>query len=434
MIQANAFWSELKRLGIHSESRVLLALSGGMDSVVLFHLLKNARIAFSAAHVNYGLRGTASDGDEAFCRELCAQFHIPCFVYNAKAEMEARTHTSIQEAARDIRYRFFNELLEKEGFNGIATAHHANDSVETFFVNLLRGSGAQGLGGIPDRNGEIIRPMLSFSKAEVEAYAQQNRLPFREDASNQKDDYLRNRIRHHVIPALNKTDPSAISRVQETMAKLSAEAELLSLLLQEKFPSTWDKTAISLFRAFPLSVRATVLFKRFQALGLNYSQAQDMAEALEGIPGKRFYTATHRLLIDREYIVAEPQETAPKEAIFISNESIEIPGYKTVISSPSELELVKNSAYAYIDLNTLSFPLVWRAIEAGDSMVPMGMKGKKKISDILIDTKKTRFEKENLHVLCSGSEIVWLEGFRVSDSSKITAQTSRILCLIPEKL
>lgn len=421
-------WAGFK---IPSDATLLLAFSGGADSTALFHLLRESGIPFSAAHVNYGLRGEESQNDEAFCKALCKAHSIPLYLYGAADEMKS-SGASIQEKARTIRYRFFNELVADNGFNFILTAHHSGDSIETFFINLLRGSGVNGLSGIPEKNGNIIRPLLHFSKAELTAYLHQMGQGFREDASNGKDDYLRNRIRHHLLPSMEKVNSLAGERVLQSMEHLSADSALLGYFIAREFPVSIDKTAIETCLKFPAELRAPLLFQRFRSIGLQAAQALQLAVALEGIPGKQFYCGNHRMLIDREYILAEEITPAEMPDILIDETDLSIPGYSLQVIPTEEAKPLMGGTGFLLDMDTLKFPLRWRKILPGDSMIPLGMKGRKNISDILIDQKTDRFSKEKLHVLCSGDEIVWLESFRISDSSKITAHTSRVLYIFPE--
>lgn len=435
---AQRFQLALQQTGVLPQSRVLLAFSGGLDSTVLFHLLKDANVSFAVAHVNYGLRGASSNSDEAFCHGLAQENGVPFYAHLAKAEMEQRPGgVSVQELAREIRYRFFTQLCEEHGFTHVLTAHHANDSVETFFVNLLRGTGIQGLGGIPAENGRILRPLLNFTSEELENLAAENRWEYRTDASNEKDDYLRNRLRHHVLPALQQAEPEYLERLTRSMTNLSNEAQLLDALLNLHFTEPIERTAKASVTVFAPALRATVLFKRFGPLGLTYSQAQDMAAALEGIPGKLFLTPTHRLLLDREYILAESTAAASAsvvagaETVWLKEGDM-LPGYRVSILPAQGFVIPQTTEAAFLDADKLQFPLLWRPIKTGDSMQPLGMAGHKKVSDLLSNAKMDRFAKGKLHVLCSGDEIVWLEGIRIADSSKISPQTGRILCIIPE--
>lgn len=429
------FARSLAHLGVGAQSKVLLALSGGLDSTVLFHLLRQAGVPFAAAHVNYGLRGPDSVADETFCAQLCQDAGVTFYVHDAEYEMQNRPGgVSLQELAREIRYRFFGTLFQTAGFTHIATAHHANDSAETFFVNLLRGTGLNGLRGIPAVNGVTVRPLLDFTRAELEAYVHTQGLAHREDTSNLKDDYLRNRIRHHVVPALETAESDALERMAESMRHLSAEADLLETLLQQHFPEPFSHTPKDAVRRFPERLWPTVIFRRFRPLGLNAHQAEQMALALGGMAGKLFYTPTHRLLVDREAILAEEISERETSGIRLENENAHIPGYRICILPFGDVTVSKDNACAFLDADTLTFPLTWRPIRTGDAMQPLGMRGRKKISDILTDNKTDLFAKERLNVLCNGDEIVWMEGFRIADSSKITAQTCRVLCIIPEKL
>lgn len=431
-ITPKVFWERLKSLDISEDTHCLLALSGGADSVTLFHLLVGARVPFSAAHVNYGLRGSDSQADEQFCADLCAQKQVPFYLYDAKSEMENRT-VSLQEEARNIRYRFFDKLVREHDFKYILTAHHANDSFETFFVNLLRGTGINGLKGIPEKNGNRRRPLLPLTQSDISALLRENGWEHRHDKSNEKDDYLRNRIRHHVLPAIEKSDGNAVARLGETMVKLSAEADLLDFFMKSHFTENEDYMSKHSLLFFPEAIRPTVVFRLYRNVGINYSQAMEIARALTAIPGKVFSTDTHRILVDRDFVFIQPVNETFEDALSITEQGT-IPGYKMAYLSKDKVEFSGNPDVAYLDADTLRFPLTWRLVRLGDFMIPMGMKGKKKISDILVDTKKTRFEKERIHVLCNGNEIIWLEGFRVSDSSKITAHTSRVLRIMPEKL
>jgi len=426
------FYQRLQWLQISSEKRPLLALSGGLDSVVLFHLLCGAKVGFSAAHVNYGLRNDASDGDEQFCRELCQKNGIPFFSYDAKAEMET-AKKGTQEAAREIRYAFFRTLCITENFTQVLTAHHANDSVETFFINILRGSGIEGLRGIREENVNIFRPLLSFPRKELEAYAKENNIAHREDASNAKDDYLRNRLRHYVIPAIETTDGKAVERIIGTMRNISNEADLLNFFIKSSFPESISTTEKAKVLSFPEELRPIVIFKRFQRIHLTYSQAEDVSMALYGTSGRQFFTSTHQILVDRDLILAEEMTESPMEELTI-NPYDQIPGYRVSTIPISEFRLDTNTFCAFLDADKITYPLVWRFVKTGDAMVPFSMKGRKKISDIFIDSKLDRYSKAKRHVLCCGDEIVWLEGYRINDSSKITPQTSRVLCIIPEKL
>ncbi|MCG9911165.1 MAG: tRNA lysidine(34) synthetase TilS [Flavobacteriales bacterium] len=432
----NSFLQQCKdsitRSGITASSKPLLALSGGVDSSVLFHVLCSLQIPFAAAHVNYRLRGTDSENDEAFCRTLCQNQHIPFHVLHAPAEL--KNQSSIQEKAREIRYTFFESLIREHHYTHILTAHHADDSVETFFINLVRGAGIQGLKGIPESSGNRVRPLIQCTKAEVLRYAAEHNISYREDVSNQKDQYLRNRIRHHVIPALEKIETGAIHSISESLDKVASESDLLQFFVNQYKDDSLDSVSKEQIFTLPEKLRSVFLFRFFQPYGIRFSQAETLAGLLHTTSGKKVITAGYQIWAERERFIAIPHSAEKEIAIVMDEDEIQIPGYKTEIQSVAGFTINPNPRMAFLDVERLEFPLIWRKWEPGDQMIPLGMKGKKNVSDILIDRKLEMKDKDKVHVLCSGGHIVWLEGLRIADSSKISEHTTRILAIVPENM
>lgn len=428
------FQETVKGFALVPDRPVLLAFSGGGDSVALFHLLRLSGIPFAAAHVNYGLRGEESDADALFCAELCERFSVPFFIHVCDADTFS-AHTGIQEKARDIRYAFFRRLTAEHNFSGIFTAHHADDQAETVLLNLFRGTGLKGLGGMSGSRDGIFRPLLKFSKSQLNDFLRSQGFEWREDSSNLKNDYARNRLRNRVLPLLTQEFPASVGNINATSARLKSDKALLDHLLNERFDIHENQISVAALTALPETLRATALLHILSPYGIQADTAENLARLVsEGHTGKMILTPTHRFLVDRQYILISEAEKSPSsEAILVQETNPEIPGYLVKWMTPWELTFPADGRNAYLDADTLTFPLTWRLWQPGDRMIPLGMKGSKKVSDLLTDAKKDRFRKEKIHVLLSGGRIVWLEGIRQADSSKITADTSRVFAVLRKK-
>ncbi len=428
------FQAHFNAFGLPSDKPVLLALSGGSDSMALFHLFRLSGIRFGAAHVNYGLRGAESDGDARFCRQTCEEYGIPFFLHTCGPGTFAKS-SGIQEKARGIRYDFFRALTEKQGFSGIFTAHHAEDRTETVLLQLFRGTGMKGLTGMKDRHDGVYRPLLEFTKAELMHFLEDNAFSWREDSSNLKNEYSRNRIRNKLLPLLRDVFPAAELGIRETASHLAADAELFDFLLKNYGLINPQGISISALSMLPPELRATAIFHVTRPFGLTYEQAHGLSRAVNGnMTGKTMLTATHRLLVDRDLILIAPLTEEKQEIIYLSDQLTPgLPGYSVKYISRDEIADLGDRTKAYLDADTLNFPLVWRIRESCDRMQPLGMNGSKKVSDLLTDQKINRFAKERTHVLICGGKIVWLEGIVPADSSKISPHTSRVMAIIPEK-
>jgi len=414
-------------------------VSGGPDSVVMTDLFSKAGIKVAIAHVNFNLRGEESNEDENFVRSLAKEYGIDCYVKNIDTHHYAQENKcSIQEAARDIRYDWFDQLIIDLNFDLIATAHHFDDQIETFFINVLRGSGIAGLKGIPVKRGKIIRPLLFASREQIEEYAHKHKLNYREDSSNLSGKYLRNRIRHSLIPVLQKVDENYRSGLQKTLGILNEDHEIFRQLLNEKKKLMTEKNGrisvpkTMIARFFPGDVWLYYLLKDF---GFNRDVSNAVYEAIKNNEtGKLFYSDNYELLNDRDLLLLKKSGVRSKDGTFyirFAGDVLTTPFklISEIAHNIGSLKIKDDPTYAYFDLEKLTFPLIVRKWRKGDRFVPFGMKGSRLVSDFLVDRKIDRFVKENIYVLESGKKIIWIIGYRVSEGFRITGKTGKVLIL-----
>ena len=338
-------------------------------------------------------------------------------------------------AARELRYVWFEELRTEHGYSVIATAHHLNDSVESFFLNLVRGTGVRGLTGIQPKNGAIVRPLLFALKEEIVEYQREANLKYREDSSNAEDYYNRNFIRHKIIPQLEALNPRLMQTMHETMTKLnaakSAYQEYVDALKIELLEGD-DTIKISIEKLKKLSHLPSFLYELISTYGFNNSDAESIIAAMNGASGKQFTSGTHRLIKDRDYLIIDPIGIRNDEPVTIEEgtENISKPIHlQFELRSRDGLEIPTSQSMACLDHDKLKFPLTLRTWSKGDSMQPLGMDGRKKLSDIFIDQKIPLNEKENIFVLESDGEIAWVVGHKIDDRFKTTDATEKV-CLI----
>ena len=401
--------------------KLILALSGGIDSMVLADLLLQAKADFVLAHCNFHLRGEESDGDERFVRDYASRNGLTIYVKHFDTEAYAKEHgISIEMAARDLRYAWFEELRQQLGYHYIAVAHHADDQLETFFINLFRGAGIRGLKGMQPINGPIVRPLLDVSRAEIQQYAEEHHLEWREDHTNAETVYLRNKIRHELMPLIDHISKEGRGAILKSMNHLAAENELYRELVREKIsqmvtPTDWTSLRGAETLRFSLTsnllpLTSQLLFEWLRDYGFNSDQVQFIYEALQnGQPGTSFFSPTHRVTVERDGLELTPltYEQLPKAGSF------------TLDPSPS---------IAQLDYDKLTFPLQLRKWQAGDRFHPLGMKGSKLLSDFFVDQKMTTLQKEECHVLTTADgQIVWVVGRRIDDRFKVTDQTKTVL-------
>jgi len=420
---------------IQENDRLLLAMSGGVDSMVLGHLLIRTGVYFEAAHCNFQLRGEASDLDaqlvEQWCKHHKVVQHQRRFLLDS-----AKEGKSVQQEARQLRYDWFHELQNQQQLNKLVTAHHASDNAETLFINLLRGSGAKGWAGIPVATNHRIRPLLGFTKSEILEYAKVNSIPYREDESNSGDRYLRNRIRHHIIPQFSGLQPDFEARISENQLMLGQFVQMATELITAQNPEVYQEhpehTIIHHQKIRPLQYADLILFFWLQPFGFNAAQSSDILDI--AVTGKEFFSRSHHLLVNRDELMIRPVQKESVEnveiEIFNGQNHLEWP-VKLEISEvePDGFKIPQSKQSAAFDSEKLEFPLVLRLWRQGDRFQPLGMQSSKLISDFLIDEKVSRFEKDQQWVLESGGRIVWLVGRRIAEWAKITSETKHILLI-----
>ncbi len=418
-------------------SKILLAVSGGIDSMVMAWLFREAGIEHSIAHCNFSLRGAESDGDEEFVAAWARTNGIPFFSTRFDTLTYAGMHkVSVQMAARDLRYEWFRTLVRSGGFDAVAVAHNLNDNAETFLINLVRGTGLTGLTGMSPRTGDVIRPLLFATREEIASFASAQGIGYREDSSNAETKYTRNRIRHRVIPELEKVNPGVLSAISETMKHLSSTSAIMDVYLSQLgsriFRSSGETTEADISSLTSLTPPEPHIFELFRPYGLSPKQTGEVMALLDAGTGKSVYTSTHRLLNNRGMIIISPRiAEVPEEYSFNTIDEIRISGLFSDlrITEPTDEALPATHLTASLDLKRISFPVTVRHWKPGDRFMPLGMKRLKKISDFLIDLKIPVTKKEKVLLLLSGSEVMWVMGYRIDDRYRVTPRTERILVL-----
>ncbi len=418
------------------EHRLLLAFSGGIDSVVLAHLLHGAGYSCSLAHCNFRLRGDEAQGDRAFCESFAKDLGIPVLTKDFDTKAYAAEHKlSIQMAARELRYRWFKELMAEHGFDRLLTAHHANDNVETLLVNLVRGTGIKGLQGIPERQDDLVRPLLFATKEDIMAYAEKHELPYRNDSSNAEVKYKRNFIRHKVIPELKSLNPALEETIHTSVQFFKQSGEIVQAYAKEKYTSICHEAHGQLF----IDIKAlskepykeTLLFEWLHSKQFKPRQIAQLCEVIhsEKHSGKQFSSPTHRLVVDRNHIIVQPVEKAPLQNTYTISSPADTKHLPIALSIEEVTEAVfsGNRNEIVIPYTEQLFPLTLRRWKQGDKFRPFGMKGFKKLSDFFKDQKLSLFEKEAVWILANKEQIIWIIGHRMDDRCRIEETTTRSL-------
>jgi tRNA(Ile)-lysidine synthase len=403
------------------DKKLLVATSGGLDSMVLVHLFQKLNFNFALAHCNFQLRNLESDEDQKFVTNYSKQHNIPFFTTKFYTKKYSETYKlSTQVAARNLRYDWFNEILIQEKFDYIITAHHADDDVETFLIHISRGTGLEGLTGIPSQNGNIIRPMLPFSRKEIEIYASENQLQWREDSSNASDKYVRNKIRHHIVPVFKEINDSFLQSFQNTLEHLNQQQSLVddAVLL------VYDKVVSEENQQIKINIAALLHYSNYKAYlyqwlhKYGFTAWNDVYDLVQSQTGKRIESENYILLKDRDYLLLSQKRMMNFETIVINSvtESTNFPLNFSFcnISNISN----QNKNIIFVEESKLQFPLIIRKWNEGDFFYPAGMQGKKKVSKYFKDEKFTLFQKQQAFILESNNKIVWIIGHRADERFK----------------
>lgn len=417
---------------------IMLAVSGGIDSVVMTDLFYASGYSCMILHCNFGLRDAESDLDEAYVRALAAHYEMPVFIKHFNTlEYSSEKGISIQMAARELRYAWFDEISAKHEVSHVATAHNMNDSVETVFLNLTRGTGMKGITGIPVRNGKYIRPLLFAARSEIQSYCRESNLQYREDSSNKSKKYYRNKIRHDIIPAFEEINPGFIQTMSDNIRRFEESyliyREEIIKKKAEIFRETNGHIEVSLKELKELNPISSWLYELFTEYGFSMDQCLNIEKILDSESGKQFISTEYRLFKDREKILLFKSEDVSYQRYYIDS-----PDSRATLPFSMDIEVLdreeleefpQSPDIACLDIDRLNFPLTVRKWQHGDYFFPLGMEQMKKLSDFFIDAKVPVPVKNRTWLLCSGKNIIWIIGQRIDNRYKITGKTSRILKL-----
>ncbi len=438
MLVLNRFHSFIKQHSLFkSEDRILLALSGGRDSVLMAHLFKQSGFNFGIAHCHFNLRKHEADADEQFTSNLASELEAPFFSTRFNTESYAKKHRiSVQMAARDLRYSWLEEIRNDFGYQYIALAHHQNDTVETMLLNLTRGTGIAGLHGILPKRDRLIRPLLFLNRDEITEIIRLENISFRDDSSNNSSKYARNKIRLEVIPKLKELNP----KLEETFEANRGRFAELEILLNERLAElkqslfkeiTKERFQIELASLKKLHPLKTLLFGLFHPYGFTEPVLHDLIKSWNGQPGKIFESHSYQLLLDRRHLILSKKSSVEKPEIQINASTNHIEWnkqhFKIHITSIENFTLQKTPNLAQVDFDLLKFPLKLRSWKSADVFHPLGMKGKKKLSDFFTGQKIPLNLKNDIGILEDGTgEIIWIAGFRLDDRFKTSLNTKKV--------
>ena len=423
---------------VKEDDRVLMALSGGIDSMVMADLFLKAGLETGVAHCNFSLRGKEADKDEMLVRKFAEDNNI---VFYSKRfftkEYAAKKGISIQMAARELRYTWFEDLLNEKGFNVTALAHNLNDNIETMLINLTRGTGIAGLTGMKPSTDRMIRPILFATRNEIETYCNTNKIKYREDKSNAETKYTRNKIRHKVIPVLKDINPSVETTLNETALRLSGINDIVSLFINEirqKVTREKDNVIILNIKLLrPYLNNRTLIYELIRPFGITDTTLNDLFNIIDGETGSRIYTISHMILKNRDELIISRLKDKQNEYYEIKNiaELRKVPFVlSAVFAGISDIDPIPDDQEtACLDSSKLSFPLIIRKWQPGDYFYPLGMRQKKKLSDYFIDCKYSIIDKEKIFIMETSGKIVWIIGDRIDDRFRITKSTKKALVI-----
>ncbi|WP_432709749.1 tRNA lysidine(34) synthetase TilS [Pedobacter sp.] len=420
---------------LQAEDRVLLAVSGGRDSVLLVHLFKQAGLKFGIAHCNFNLREGEAQRDENFVKDLALAMEVPFYVarFDTRA-YAAQQQVSTQMAARTLRYSWFETLCDQENYDHIAVAHHQNDAIETILLNLVRGTGIAGLHGILPKRGRLIRPLLFLSRAEIDDIIEKEQLAYVEDGSNASDKYARNKIRLQVVPALQAINPNLEQTFEHNMQRFRETEMVLNQVVESYRTKIIHKQGVGYTIALEdikcLQPQQLLLFELLKPFHFQEPVVKDILQSLTKQSGVSFYSNSHRATIDREKLLITELESAglPRLRTIEADDSVINLGHQQLhIRHTTSLEYERDPQKAYVDEEKLVFPMVLRYRKDGDRFIPLGMTTFKKLSNYLIDAKVPLPLKDQVPVLENGNgEIVWIAGMRTDNRYKVTSTTKKV--------
>ncbi len=422
-------------------SKIVLAVSGGIDSMVMLKLFSMSSYKLIAAHCNFQLRGEESNRDQAFVEDKCMAYGIKCVIRKFDTIAYCNENkVSIQVAARDLRYEWFEQLRAENNFDFIATAHHLDDQAETFFINLIRGTGYAGLHGILPRRDKIIRPLMYLQRHQIEHYAKINNISHVNDSSNQADKYLRNYLRHNIIPKFVNLNRNFIPNLANTIKEQRVLENSFINDLNQRFSKMIniedEKIILEINEVKTLDYFDFYLMEFLDQYGFNKSQVSDIISIMDSSnSGQNFYSKNFSLFKNRGQLIICPNSTNDLGmAEFLIDQGLscdcDLPFKLNFEIEENNGEITRSKQVASLDYDLLEFPLVLRKWKSGDSFVPLGMNGNKLISDFLIDSKVSSPEKAKTYVLLSSGNIVWVVGHRIDDRYKLTENTNKILKIV----
>jgi tRNA(Ile)-lysidine synthase len=439
MLEKVREYIQKENLILHN-TKVIVGLSGGMDSMVLLDILTLLGYSCLAAHCNFHLRGEESNRDEIFVKKWCKSIDIPFTSINFDTNQYASDlKISIEMAARELRYNWFETLRRHYQANCIAVAHHKDDSVETVLLNLIRGTGIKGLTGISPKNGYVVRPLLCISRSEIENYILERDIPYVTDSTNSEDLYLRNSIRLNVIPLLETLNPSVKDTIYRTSKNVTEAEKVYSESIQKTIKKVFNNNKIDINELRQTASPRSVLFEILTPYNFTPSTIEDISESIDSISGKIFFSDSnsnfekkkYRLIKDRNsFLLDVVNDIYNENEMYLIEEGtseINFPVSIKIREISSPTDIIYNSHFLYIDADKIKYPLVLRKWRSGDWFIPFGMKGKKKLSDYFTDRKFSLKDKEDVWLLTYENDIVWIVGERNDNRFKITENTKKII-------